>query len=356
MGKVLYRSLLAISVLLILAAVVVFQLGYRMQSGPFAIAGLVGLAFWIRSKEHWKSLAFTLWILASATTCMYYPQAFISWGGFELKKLIVPVIQFIMFGMGTTLCIGDFVRVVKMPRAIIIGMVLQFTVMPTVGLLLAKTLGLDPMVAVGVILVGSCPGGVASNVITYIARGNVALSVTMTACSTIMSPILTPLMMKLLAQQYTQINFLAMMVSILKMVIIPVVAGLIANKLLHKYSDWRDRILPFCSMAGLCFSIAIITALSRNLLLTAGLVLFASAVIHNGIGFVLGYFGAKVLRLDETSCRTIAIEVGLQNGGMASGIAIHTLNSPQAALAPAVFGAWMNVSGSVLASIWRRKK
>jgi BASS family bile acid:Na+ symporter len=337
------------------AAVVLFNLGHVPLSGPFAIASLVCMAFFVRSKEYLKDFAFTLWILASATACMYYPSAFISWGGFELKRLIVPVIQFIMFGMGTTLCLGDFARVMKMPRAILIGMFLQFTVMPTVGLLVARTLELDPAVAVGVILVGCCPGGVASNVITYIARGNVALSVTMTACSTIASPLITPLIMKLLAQQYTEIDFVGMMIAILKMVFIPVVAGLIANKLLHKYSEWRDRFLPFCSMAGLCFSIAIITALSRDMLLTAGLALFAAAVIHNAVGYACGYFGAKALRLDETSCRTIAIEVGLQNAGMASGIAIRVLDSAKAALGPAIFGAWMNVSGSILASFWRRK-
>jgi len=179
--------------------------------------------------------------------------------------------------------------------------------------------------------------------------------VTMTACSTLLSPLMTPFMMKILAQQYTHIEFVAMMLSIIKMNIIPIVAGLIANRLLHKFSKWRDRILPVFSMAGLCFSIAIITALSRDMLLTAGIVLFSAAVLHNATGYLLGYFGARLSRLDEASCRTIAIEVGLQNAGMASGIAINVLDSAKAALAPAIFGAWMNVSGSILASIWGRK-
>ncbi len=345
-----------VSVLSFITALIIYKLGPAQYSGPFVVTGFAWLAFFVRFTKQWKGLAFTLWVLAAASASMYYPQLFISWGGFELKKLIVPVIQLIMFGMGTTLCLGDFKRVAQMPRAIIAGMVLQFSVMPIVGFLLARGAGLEAMIAVGVILVGSCPGGVASNVITYLARGNVALSVTMTSCSTLLSPLLTPLVMKLLAQQYTQIDFAAMMFSIMKMIILPIVAGLIANRLLHKYSQIRDRVLPVFSMAGLCFSIAIITALSRDMLLTVGSLLFLVAVIHNATGYVLGYYGARALKLDETSSRTIAIEVGLQNGGMASGIAINVLNSTPATLAPAIFGAWMNVSGSILAAIWGRVK
>ncbi len=350
-----YRAMFLLGIVFLGSAFVSFAASLNGWPGPLLILMFLSLAVAVRGTTHFKGLSFTLCVLATVTATMFYPEWFISWGGFELKKLIVPVIQLIMFGMGTTLCLGDFTRVLKMPRAILIGMILQFTVMPIAGMLLAKSLGLETMVAVGVILVGSCPGGVASNVITYLARGSVALSVTMTACSTLLSPLMTPFMMKLLAQQYTHIDFAAMMLSIIKMIILPIAAGLIANKLLHKYSQWRDRILPIFSMAGLCFSIAIITALSRDLLLTAGILLFSAAVIHNAVGYVLGYMGAKLAKMEEVACRTIAIEVGLQNGGMASGIAINVLDSAKAALAPAIFGAWMNVSGSLLASIWGRK-
>jgi len=181
------------------------------------------------------------------------------------------------------------------------------------------------------------------------------LSVTLTACSTLTSPLMTPLMMKLLANQYTHIDFLPMMLNILQMIILPVLAGLVINKLLYKYSVIRDRILPFFSMVCLCFIITIITALSRERLLTMGVVIFSAAVLHNTMGYLLGYWGARLLGLDEICRRTIAIEVGMQNGGMASGIAMSVLNSADAGLAPAIFGAWQNVSGSILASIWRRR-
>lgn len=353
--RLFYRCSLAASFVFLIITLIMLSMGYRLSTGPFAFMISACLAIYVRGTRHFKGLAFTLWVLAAVTACMYYPNAFTNWGGFELSKLIVPLIQLIMFGMGTTLCIKDFTRVIKMPRAIFIGMVLQFSVMPLAGLMLAKAFGFDPMIAVGIILVGSCPGGVASNVITYLARGNVALSVTMTACSTLVSPLMTPLAMKILAQQYTHIDFVSMMISIVKMIILPIIAGLIANKLLHKFSKWRDRVLPVFSMLCLCFIITIITSLSRDRLLTVGFALIIVAIIHNVIGYIVGYFGARLLKLDETSCRTIAIEVGLQNGGMASGIAMNVLNSVEAGLAPAIFGPWMNVSGSILASFWRRK-
>ncbi len=280
------------------------------------------------------------------------------------------------------------------------------------------------------ILVGSVPGGVASNLMTYLARGDVALSVTMTACSTLLSPVMTPLMMKVLAGRLVPIDFWEMMLSILDMVIVPTLAGLAANKILYsraawlqrlgpvawiavagsltaaavsalnervvsavlsesatgsvlalrggaligllllaavaaaklvvsillrRSENWMDRALPVVSMAGICFIIAIITSRSREQLLTVGLALIAAAVLQNTAGYVLGYWGAKLLRLNEIACRTVAIEVGLQNGGMASGLAINVLQSPSAALAPAIFGPWMNVSGSVLATWWHRR-
>lgn len=350
-----YFSLLGLSFLLLTISLIVFKLGCHWFSGMFAIPAFSLLAISTRYTKDFKSLAFTCWVLASVTACMYYPNIFIKWGSFELKVLIVPLIQLIMFGMGTTLCIDDFKRVLKMPQAFLIGMLLQFTVMPFVAALLVKIFGFDPMIAVGVILIGTCPGGVASNVMTYIARGNVALSVTMTACSTIVSPLMTPLMMKLLANQYTHIDFWAMMIGIVNMIIFPVVAGLIANKLLHRLSKWRDRILPLFSMCCLCLIISIITALSRDSFLSLGVAIFSAAVILNAIGYIMGYFSAKLVKLDEVSCRTVAIEVGLQNGGMATGIAMNILNSAQAGLAPAIFGVWQNISGSLLASFWRRK-
>jgi BASS family bile acid:Na+ symporter len=325
-------------------------------TGPAVITAVALVAIALQLKTSLRTYAFSLWVIAFVSASMFYPEAFRSWGTFQLQVLIVPLIQLIMFGMGTTLSVADFGRVLKMPRAVLIGMLLQFTVMPVVGVTLATVFGFEPAVAAGVVLIGSCPGGVASNVMTFLARGSVALSVTMTACSTLASPLMTPLMMKLLAGRMIEVDFLTMMKSIVTMIIVPIVAGLIVNKILSVLrlrGRWMDRLLSVVAMAGICFIIAIITSLSRDKLLTVGLALIAAAVLHNGLGSLFGYGGARLLRLDESSCRTVAIEVGLQNGGMASGLAISVLQSSDAALAPAIFGPWMNISGSILASWWR---
>jgi BASS family bile acid:Na+ symporter len=260
-----------------------------------------------------------------------------------------------MFGMGTSLSVADFARVFRMPKPVFVCMLLQFTVMPLTGWALARLFAFESEVAAGVILIGACSAGVASNVMVYLAKGSIALSVTMTTCSTLLAPVLTPFAMKVLAGQYVPINFLEMMLEIIYMVILPVLAGLVFNKLLHGRIGWLDRVLPVVSMAGICIIIAIIIALSRDKLLEVGFRLVFAAMLHNAIGYVLGYFGAKQLGLDEVAARTVAIEVGLQNGGMASGLAINVLKSSDAALAPAIFGSWMNISGSALASYWRRK-
>jgi BASS family bile acid:Na+ symporter len=268
---------------------------------------------------------------------------------------MIPVIQFVMFCMGTTLCFEDFKRVMKMPQAVIIGIVLHYIIMPLSGYFIAKSFNFDPMIALGIMLIGASPSGVASNVINYLARGDVALSVTLTTVSTLISPIMTPLAMLVLAGQFATIDFTGMMVSILKMIIVPVFAGLIVNKIFQKYSSVRDRILPPLSMMALCVSVIIITSLSRDSILKIGIAVFIATAIHNTLGYLLGYWGGRLFKLSEASCRTIAVEVGMQNGAMASGLAINVFNSAQAALPPAIFGAWQNVSGSILASIWRSR-
>jgi BASS family bile acid:Na+ symporter len=355
---------------------------------------------------------------------MAYPVAFMSWYGFDLGILIVPLIQIIMFGMGTTLSVADFGRVARMPWPVFVGFVLQFSIMPITALVIAKAFGFEPEVAAGVVLIGSCPGGVASNLMTYLAGGNVALSVTMTACSTLVSPIMTPFLMARLAGQFIEIEFMKMMFEIVNMIIVPIVAGLIANRILYGRQkafakgsilaavgigcvllgiciaafaptsvltygtavlkkdgfivgalligvvalaklvigvwlrgpqNWMDKALPVVSMAGIVLIIAIITARSAEKLMSVGLYLIGAAVLLNFVGYVLGYWFARAARLDESACRTVAFEVGMQNGGMASGLAMNVLRSAPAALAPAIFGPWMNVSGSILATWWHRK-
>ena len=330
------------------------------------IAGFAALATAVR-RTRFAGFAFTLWVAAFVAAAMFYPLAFREWNGYALGGLIVPLIQIIMFGMGTQLTLGDFQRVLAFPRPVLIGIVLQFTIMPTLGALAAALFARDPEVAAGMVLVGASPGGVASNVMTYLAGGSVALSVTMTACSTLMAPVMTPLAMQLLAGAYVEVPFMGMMISILQMIIVPIAAGLVVNWVLQTLgrtvpaasalSTAIMKALPVVSMVAICFIIAIITSISRDQLLAGSFVvaIIAAAALHNGAGYLLGYWGARWLRLTEVESRTVAIEVGLQNAGMASGLAISVLKSPLAAIPPAVFGPWMNMTGAMLASWWANR-
>jgi BASS family bile acid:Na+ symporter len=360
--------------LAVLILVCLLLVAYSLLSGSTSWIGAPVIALFTLAalyavgSPRLSGFTFTIWVSAFVAAAMFYPLAFSTWFEFELRALIVPLIQIIMFGMGTQLTLGDFRRVFGMPRAVLIGMALQFTVMPFVGKLMAMLFTTDPEVAAGMVLIGSCPGGVASNVMAYLAGGNVALSVTMTSCSTLLAPLATPAMTSLLAGTYVEVKFMAMMMAILRMIILPIVAGLVVNTLLRKLgkahpslntvSDFIMKGLPYVSMFSICFILAIIAALSRDQLLAGGFVIaiIVAAVIHNFAGYVLGYWGARALKMNESDSRTVAIEVGLQNGGMASGLAINVLKSNLAALPPAIFGTWMNMSGAVLASWWARRR
>ena len=338
------------SILLSLAA---WLSGHAEWSGPPLVLALGFLAVYFQGHKKLNVFAFTFWVFTMTTWALFYPAHFGSWGGYPLGKLITPLIQLIMLGMGATLSVADFTRALKMPRAVLIGMALQFTVMPLLGAGIAMLFGFPPEVAAGVILIGSCSGGVASNVMVFLSKGNVALSVTMTACSTLAAPLMTPLAMKLLAGRLIELDFLTMMWSIVELVILPIGAGLIINRLIAGRRELFDRGLPVVSMAGICFILAIIAVGSRDELLQSGLALLGAALLHNVIGYLLGYWGARLGGLSETDRRTVAFEVGMQNGGMAVGLATNVLKSTAAALAPAIFGTFMNVTGSTLASWWR---
>jgi BASS family bile acid:Na+ symporter len=283
---------------------------------------------------------------------MFYPSVFVSWGSFDLKLLIVPLLQIIMFGMGTTMSLRDFAGVIKMPRGVLIGLLCQYSIMPTVGFALATAFGFPPEIAAGVILIGSSPSGLASNVMTYLAKANLALSITLTAVSTVLAPLTTPFLMEMFAGQFVPIDFWGMMWSIIKIVILPIVGGLAFNHFFHGKAPWLDKAMPIVSMAGIAIIITIITAAGRDSLLSIGIALVAAAIIHNALGYFFGYWGCRLLRLPEKDCRTIALEVGMQNGGLASGIALEMGKVATIGLAPAVFGPWMNISGSSLATWW----
>jgi BASS family bile acid:Na+ symporter len=286
---------------------------------------------------------------------MYYPSAFVSWNGYELKKLITPLIQLIMFGMGTSMSVKDFVGVVKMPKGVFIGVVSHFIIMPLLGYTIASLSGLPTEIAAGIILIGCSPNGMASNVISYLAKANLALSITITAISTMLAPVITPLLMKFLAGALIEIKVEAMMWEIVKMVIIPIAAGLLFNKFLSGKARWLDKAMPLLSMFGIAFIITIITAGGRDHLISIGFKLLLLVLIHNLFGYTLGYWTARLFKMKERDCRTIAIEVGMQNAGMASGLANAMGKTATVGLAPAVFGPLMNTTGSILASYWHKR-
>ncbi|MEX0647377.1 MAG: bile acid:sodium symporter family protein [Balneolaceae bacterium] len=351
------KLLLIVSLTCFVTVCILAIFGYSSTViGPVVITMFVALALGVRGTETlFKSFAFSIWIFASVSLAMFYPDLITNVGGFNTAVLIVPLIQLIMFGMGTQLSVKDFAGVLKKPRGVLIGMLCQFTIMPLVGISLALTFGFSAEIAAGVVLIGSCPGGVASNVMAFIAEADLALSISLTAVATMVSPIMTPLLMDLLAGQFVPIDTVAMMISILNMIIVPIVLGLLFNHFLHGKAKWLDDIMPLVSMVGIAVIITIITAAGRDSLVSIGLLLVLAAIIHNALGYLFGYWGGRLFKMDEKSCRTIALEVGMQNGGMASGLAAEMGRIATVGLAPAVFGPWMNISGSTLANWWRRR-
>ncbi len=348
-------ALLVLGLLAVAGGWALSREGGNAAAGGLVVLGLALLAVRFQLHPKLRILSFAFWVFTMTCWALYYPAHFISWGSFQLATLITPLIQLIMLGMGATLSVADFSRALRMPRAVLAGMVLQFSVMPLLGWGIAASLDFPDEVAAGIVLIGSCSGGVASNVMAFLARGNVALSVTMTACSTMAAPLMTPLAMRLLAGRYIEIDFLDMMWAIVELIILPVGLGLVCNRLLASRKGILDRVLPTISMAGICFILAIIAAASRDELLASGAALVAAALVHNIAGYVFGYSAAGLCRLSETDRRTVAFEVGMQNGGMAVGLATNVLKSSAAALAPGIFGTLMNVTGSALASWWRGK-
>lgn len=351
----LYKIALAIAAVCLLAFVVFMMNGATVYAGPALIACFIGLSIGFRGFAILKGFAFTVLILSAVTTAMWYPQYFDTWGGFKLATLFTPLVQLIMFGMGTEMGVKDFVGVIKMPKAVLIGLFGHFTFMPLAGYTLAKLFHFPPEIAAGVVLIGSMPCGMASNVMSYLANANLALSVTLTAIATLLSPFLTPLWMKILGGQFIEVDALSMMWDIVKMVVFPIGAGLLFNRFFKGKLHWIDRIMPLISMFGIAFIIVIIVAAGRDKLIVIGPALIICALIHNVTGYLFGYQIGRLFKLSERDARTIAIEVGMQNGGLASGLAREMGKAASLGLAPAIFGPLMNITGSMLASYWHRK-
>lgn len=333
---------------------------YALIAKNYALAGPAGILFFLLLagtfyfRESLKGYIFPTLIFAGVTLSLSFPDYFIRMGDFKFTELIIPLIQIIMFGMGTAMSLRDFAAVIRTPKGVLVGVSAQLAIMPLVGFGLAAVSDLPPEIAAGIVLIGCSPSGVASNVMAYLAKANLALSITITSIATLLAPFVTPMLMKFLAGEYVEIDVLAMMWSITKMILLPIAAGLLFNQLRGQRAGWLDRAMPFLSMLAIGLIIVVITAAGRDSLLDIGGWLMVLVLVHNLIGYMLGYWYARLLGMSERDARTISLEVGMQNGGLASGIANALGKIATMGLAPAVFGPLMNITGSVLASHWHK--
>lgn len=292
---------------------------------------------------------FPLIILGALVGGLIFPDA-----AAPLVSGVNYALMVIMFGMGLTLTLPDFAVVARRPWPIILGVLLQFIVMPLSALFVTWAFHLDPALAVGVILVGCAPGGTASNVVAYLAKGDVALSVAMTSVSTLLSPLVTPILTKYLAGQYMPVDAPAMAKSIMMIVFIPVVLGLIVRRLMPRFVATVLPALPWMSVLGISYAVLGLVGASSERILSGGLLVLAVVIVHNALGLGLGYGVARISGVGESAARTTAIEVGMQNSGLAAGLGAQYF-TPEAAVPGAIFSVWHNVSGSALAAFFQRR-
>jgi bile acid:Na+ symporter, BASS family len=391
--------------------------GGQPESGVVLFLMFYSISYFVKQTKTLSGLSFTFQIFAFVAFTLYFPQLFTNWG-FNTKILVVPSVQVIMFSMGTKLSLADFAVEFRKPAKIIVGTLLVYTMMPLAGYLIINLHKFPDEVAAGIILIGVCPTGAASNVMTYLARGNLALALSITTLATLISPLATPSIMRLFAGKLIAVDTLGMVVSLMNMIMVPIFAGLICNRILYGKAawlkkpanliaisvgcfavglalifvpfaktvsslqsglvlvlwavaavsitkmlvaraqgpvNWMDLVLPKLSLTSIMLYIVIVTAHNKATLLSIGPALFIATIAHNFLGFILGYSAAKALRLNDIDVRTMTIEVGLKNGGVGVGLAYDVLKSEAAALAPLVFGTWMNISGSTLANYWRQR-
>lgn len=294
---------------------------------------------------------FALWVIVFAVLALWQPEFFV-W----LKAYIPWILGIIMLGMGMTMTVDDFKGVLQSPKAVLIGVVAQFVVMPGLAYALCKLFNLPPEIAVGVILVGCCPGGTASNVITYMAKGNVALSVACTSVSTLLAPVLTPAIFYLLASQWLKIDAASMFISISQVVLLPIVIGLILRTWLKRQVESYIQVMPLVSVIAIVAIVAAIIGGSKAAILQSGLLILAVVILHNGLGYLLGFTAARFFKLPYADSKAIAIEVGMQNSGLGVALAaVHFAASPITAVPSAIFSLWHNISGPALATYWASK-
>lgn len=293
---------------------------------------------------------FAVWVILIALIAFFVPAPFLVFKGY-----ITILLGIVMFGMGLTLKAVDFKIVLTKPLPVIIGVCAQFMIMPLTAFGIAYLLNLPAELAAGLVLLGSVPGGTASNVMVYLAKGNVALSIAMTSVSTLLAPIATPFILLWLAGQWMPVDPLAMFMSIIQVIIIPIVLGIVVRKLVPSFVDKSTHVIPLISVLAIIIIVSAVVAGNAATIASAGLIIFVAVMLHNAFGLLLGYVTARLLGLDESNRRAISIEVGMQNSGL--GVALATAHFGPLAALPSVVGAvWHNISGPILATYWSKKQ
>lgn len=272
----------------------------------------------------------------------------------NIRKWVPYLLGIVMLGMGLTITPNDFKMVFQTPKAVIIGVLLQFSIMPTLAFIIAKSFHLPPDIAIGVILVGCCPGGTSSNVMSYLAKANVALSVSITTVSTLLAPVVTPALIYLFANEWLEVSFLSMLWSVIQVVLIPIAIGIILQLINRRIAETASTALPIISVIAISLILAIVVGGSKRQILTTGLLIFIVVILHNVLGYTIGYWLARLLKLDRQDQKAVSIEVGMQNSGLAVSLATLHFN-PIAAVPGAVFSFVHNITGPILAKYWSKK-
>lgn len=292
---------------------------------------------------------FAIWVICIAVIASIAPEPFLIFGGY-----ITILLGIVMFGMGLTLKAVDFKLVITNPVPVIIGVCAQYVIMPLSAFLIAYIMNLPAELAAGLVLLGSVPGGTASNVMVYLAKGNVPLSITMTSFSTLLAPIATPIILLLLAGKWMPVDPIAMFTSIIQVIIIPIILGIIIRRVVPQIVEKSINVIPLISVVAIMIIVSAVVAGNVDTIASAGSIIFAAVVLHNAFGLLFGYITARVLGLDESNRRAISIEVGMQNSGL--GVALATAHFGPLAALPSVLGAvWHNISGPILATYWSKK-
>ncbi|QOG07975.1 bile acid:sodium symporter family protein [Aureimonas sp. OT7] len=302
----------------------------------------------IASVSAFVGRTFAVWVILFAVAGYTMPGTFS-----PIAPYIVTLLGIIMFGMGLTLSLDDFREVARRPFDVTVGVLCQFLIMPAIAVILTMTIPMSPEVAAGVILVGCCPGGTSSNVMTYLSKGDVALSVACTSVTTLMAPIVTPFLVWLFASQYLPVDAMSMFISIVKVILVPLALGFALQKSLPAVVKVAVPALPLVSVTGIVLIVAAVVAVNQAAISTSGLLIFAVVILHNGIGYLLGFFAARASGLSLARRKAIAIEVGMQNSGLGAALASAHF-SPVAAVPSAIFSVWHNISGALLAGYFSR--